>query len=83
VAKGVPFRQAHGFTGQAVRLAAESGRALDHLALAEFQAISPAFEEDVYTVFDPRRSVARRSAIGGTAPEAVTAQLQQARARLE
>jgi argininosuccinate lyase len=83
VAKGVPFRQAHGFTGQAVRLAAESGIPLDHLALAEFQAISPAFEGDVYGVFDPRQSVSRRCAIGGTAPEAVQTQLRQARALID
>lgn len=83
VAKGVPFRQAHSFTGQAVRLAAESGRRLDSLTLAEFQAICPAFREDVYGVFDPLQSVSRRCAVGGTAPAAVKVQLQQARALVE
>ncbi len=80
VAKGLPFRQAHSITGQAVRLAADSGKLLDGLTPAEFQAINPAFGEDVYRVFDPLQSVSRRCAIGGTAPEAVKAQLQQARA---
>ncbi len=83
VAKGVPFRQAHGFTGQAVRLASESGRALDRLTLAELQAISPAFGENVYGVFDPLHSVSCRGAIGGTAPAAVAVQLKQARALVE
>jgi argininosuccinate lyase len=83
VAKGVPFRQAHSYTGQAVRLAVDSGRPLDVLGLAEFQAISPVFGEDVYGVFDPLQSVSRRCAIGGTAPEAVRAQLNLARTLVE
>ena len=82
VAKGVPFRQAHAFTGQAVRLAAESGKPLDGLTLAELQSISPAFAEDVFGVFNPLQSVSRRCAVGGTAPEAVKVQLTQARALL-
>jgi argininosuccinate lyase len=82
VAKGVPFRQAHAFTGQAVRLAAESGKPLDGLTLAELQSVNPAFAEDVYGVFDPLQSVSRRCAVGGTAPEAVKVQLEQARALL-
>jgi argininosuccinate lyase len=83
VTKGVPFRKAHALTGQAVRWALECGKPLDGLTLQEFQAISPAFEEDVYGVFDPMQSVSRRCAIGGTAPEAVKAQLVQARALVQ
>ena len=82
VAKGVPFRQAHALTGQAVRLASEFGKSLDELTLLEFHSISPAFGEDVYGVFDPTQSVSRRCAVGGTAPEAVRAQLEQAKALL-
>jgi argininosuccinate lyase len=83
VAQGVPFRQAHSLTGQAVRLASECGKPLDKLTLSEFQSISPAFAEDVYGVFDPMQSVSRRCATGGTAPEAVKVQLQLARALLD
>jgi argininosuccinate lyase len=83
VAKGVAFRQAHVLTGQAVRLAAERGKSLDELTRSEFRSISPAFGEDVYGVFDPVRSVSRRCAVGGTAPEAVKEQLKQAQALLQ
>jgi argininosuccinate lyase len=83
VAKGLPFRQAHAFTGQAVRLAGETGKSLDGLTLAEYQSINPAFEQNVYAVFDPLQSVSRRAAVGGTAPEAVKRQLDQARALVE
>jgi argininosuccinate lyase len=83
VAKGVHFRQAHALTGQSVRLASECGKPLDELTLAEFQSISPAFAEDVYGVFDPMQSVSRRCAVGGTAPEAVKVQLEQAHGLLD
>jgi argininosuccinate lyase len=83
VAKGVPFRQAHALAGQAVQAAAAQGVALDALPLEVYQQISPLFADDVYTVFDPRHSVARRSAYGGTAPQVVRQQLAQARKLLE
>jgi argininosuccinate lyase len=83
VDRGVPFRQAHALTGQAIRLASECGKPLDELTPSEFQSISPAFGEDVYSVFDPVQSISRRCAVGGTAPEAVQAQLQQAQALVE
>jgi argininosuccinate lyase len=82
-AKGVPFRQAHALTGQAVYLAAAQDKPLDALTPLEFQSISPAFGDDVYGVFDPMQSISRRSAIGGTGPEAVQVQLQQAQALLK
>ncbi len=79
VAKGVPFRQAHALAGQAVQAAAAQGLALDALPLEAYQQINPVFAGDVYNVFDPRHSVSRRNALGGTAPQAVRAQLEQAR----
>jgi argininosuccinate lyase len=82
VQKGVPFREAHSITGKAVQLAAGFGRPLDQLTLEEFRSLSPAFGEDVYAVFDPAASVARRSALGGTAPEAVREQIRMAKVSL-
>jgi argininosuccinate lyase len=52
------------------------------LALEEFRDLSPAFEPDVYAVFDPVESISRRSAEGGTAPQAVRKQIQMAEALL-
>jgi len=79
VRKGVPFRQSHHLVGEAVRRAEEQGVSLDELDLSAYQAISPAFGEDVYEVFDFERSVAARVAEGGTAPAAVRAQIERAR----
>ena len=78
VARGVAFRRAHELVGRAVRLAGERGQPLDRLSLTTLQALDKAFGEDVATVFDPRRSVARHAAFGGTAPEAVALQLELA-----
>jgi argininosuccinate lyase len=83
VDKGVPFREAHNLAGQTVREAAEGGVSIAELPLSVFQSLHPAFGGDVLEVFDPRRSVGRRSVYGGTAPEAVREQLQEAKEVLE
>jgi argininosuccinate lyase len=79
VGKGIPFREAHTFVGKAVRAASEAGLGLEALPIEDYQAICPAFEKDVYAVFDPLKSVERRNVIGGTAPEAVREQIQNAK----
>jgi argininosuccinate lyase len=78
VERSVPFREAHGAAGRAVHRAEELGVTLSQLPLAEYQAIHSSFGDDLYKVFDVERSVARRSAAGGTAPEAVREQLKLA-----
>jgi argininosuccinate lyase len=82
VRKGVPFRQSHRLVGRIVQRAEALGEPLKHLDLSEYQAIHPIFAEDVYTVFDFRRSVEARDIEGGTAPAAVRAQIEQASALL-
>ena len=79
VRKGVPFRQSHHLVGRAVRRAEELSVPLKDLDLTEYQAIHPAFAEDVHAVFDFRRSVEARDAEGGTAPGAVRAQIERAK----
>ena len=79
VAKGVPFRESHHLVGQLVRRAETLSIPLSKLPLADMQAVHPAFGEDVYAVFDFRRSVESRDTVGGTAPDAVRAQITLAR----
>lgn len=79
VEQGIPFREAHKLVGQAVQKADENNRTLDSFSAEEFLQISPSFGPEVPTVFDFQRSVARHQAIGGTAPEAVRAQLERAK----
>jgi argininosuccinate lyase len=82
VRKGVPFREAHGLVGKAVRASLESGVPLSKLPYDTYRAISPAYDEDLYDTFDFAASVAKRNAPGGTAPAAVRIQIEQARAFL-
>lgn len=82
VEKGIPFRQAHEWIGKAVRLAEEQGISIDRLSLEAYRSVTPHFEADLYAIFDPLRSVSRRRADGGTAPEAVQRQLAAAKALL-
>ncbi len=77
VGKGIPFREAHHVTGEAVALAEEKGVGLEDLVLHELKTINAAFEDDVYAVLDYRTAVERRSAHGGTGPESVRSQLDK------
>jgi argininosuccinate lyase len=79
VRKGTPFRQSHHLVGEVIRRAEELGVPLKELGLGEYQAIHPAFAEDVYDVFDFRRSVEARDTEGGTAADAVRVQIKRAR----
>jgi len=80
VGRSIPFREAHHLTGQVVKLALEKGVSLGALSLSDYQSIHPNFDESVYAVFNPRGSIARRKALGGTAPQAVEEQITNAKA---
>ena len=82
VGKGLPFREAHHVVGAVVRLAADERVRLSQVPLGRLRALSPLFADDVAAVFDFERAVARRRAPGGTAPEAVAAQIAAAQAWL-
>ena len=75
VGKGIPFRETHAIAGKAVRAAVEKNIGLEELSLAAYQSLCPAFEADVYQVFDPLKSIVKRNAIGGTSPQSVKNQL--------
>jgi argininosuccinate lyase len=79
VRKGLPFRQAHHVVGGVVRFASANGWKLSQVPLSNLQEISPLFYADVSAVFNFDAAVARRKAPGGTAPEAVRAQIDEAR----
>ncbi len=79
VRKGVPFRDAHEIVGKTVRYGLGQGKELAELSLDEFRQMSPLIDEDVYAAITVEASLRARAAIGGTAPEAVRRQLEEAR----
>lgn len=77
VHKGIPFRETHSIAGLAVRAAMEKNVRMEQLPLEAYQALCPAFEADVYQVFDPIKSVEKRNAIGGTSFQSVKNQIKK------
>jgi argininosuccinate lyase len=80
-ALGLPFRAAHGIAAQAVRRAEVLGVGLDHLELAELQAIEPRITAEAQGVLGVAQSVASRTSFGGTAPVRVREAIAAARER--
>lgn len=80
VRHGVPFRQAHHKVGALVKLAETRGVQLSALSVDDFRAVSDAFGDDVYAVFDFEASVKSRAVFGGTG--AVREQLELAKQTL-
>jgi argininosuccinate lyase len=77
VKKGVPFRQAHELVGKAVAVSGEKNTPLNKLALADYQSISPHYAQDLFEVFNVRRALDARTAIGAPSPDNVAAQLKR------
>ncbi len=65
VAKGMPFREAHGVSARLSEYAAGSGRALSDLTLADYRLFSDLFEEDALTI-TVDSSIEARDVPGGT-----------------
>jgi len=83
VKRGVPFREAHGTVGRLVRAAEELGCGLDQLEPRFFTNLSPHFEgADLASLFSAEASLAARAGTGGTAPDAVAAQIARLRSAL-
>ncbi|HZN39036.1 MAG TPA: argininosuccinate lyase [Planctomycetota bacterium] len=77
VGEGVPFREAHGIVGAAVNRAVELGVELQDLPAAEQQRLLPQLRCDLRTALAAPAVLARRQAIGGTAPVRVKAEVER------
>jgi len=75
VRKGVPFRTAHGITGEIVRECVISGRTLSGLTLKDFRKHARQFDRDVLLLLSPRASLAAKRSAGSTSPKEVRAAL--------
>jgi argininosuccinate lyase len=83
VRQGMAFRDAHHVISNLVREAIATGKALTAMSLDELRKHSDRFGEDVVELLDVRHSLELRNIAGGTGPEAVRLQLQQARSLLD
>ncbi len=78
VARGMPFRQAHAVVGEKVRKALAGEGSLSDLVAADEQ-----LGAEAAALLEPGVSVTRRTTRGGGSPEAVAAQIERFRARLD
>jgi argininosuccinate lyase len=70
-----PFREAHHIAGAIVKCAEDRHCDLEHVPLADMQAIEPAITEAVYKVLGLDASLAARMSYGGTAPNRIKEQI--------
>ncbi|MBX7557421.1 argininosuccinate lyase, partial [Streptomyces sp. tea 10] len=77
VRQGVPFREAHEISGEAVRVCEDEGIELWDLTDEQFAAISPHLTPGVREVLTVEGSLSSRNSQGGTAPDAVAQQLTE------
>ncbi|MBK6487554.1 MAG: argininosuccinate lyase [Gemmatimonadetes bacterium] len=82
VEQGISFREAHKAVGSLVRQCEETGLELHTLPRSAFASAHTAFGDDVYDALSPQRSLERREVEGGTGPDAVRVQIEQARLAL-
>jgi argininosuccinate lyase len=82
VKKGVPFREAHGIVGRVVSDMIEKDKRLNEIPLTQLRKFSARFDVDVAKVFDVRRSLSARTAVGAPSPKNVKAQIKSWRERL-
>jgi argininosuccinate lyase len=76
VGQGVPFRDAHHQVGRFVGACRAAGVPLHAAPIELMRESIPLATEECRLLFDPRRSLAARRTLGGTAPERVDEQLR-------
>ncbi|MDX1537497.1 argininosuccinate lyase [Arsukibacterium sp.] len=79
VSKGMPFRDAHECAGELVLVASKQQLPLEALSLSQLQQVSELITDDVYPALTLEAGMARRCALGGTAPEQVMQALSTAK----
>ena len=77
VRKGMPFRTAHGITGEIVRTCVDAGCSLSGLTLRDFRSYAKEFDADVLRLLAPRTSLAAKKSAGSTSPALVKRALTQ------
>jgi len=80
--RGIPFREAHEVVGHIVKWCEDNDRVLESLIVAELVQFHADFAEARPDITSVDASVRARKSYGGTAPEAVRAQLARADAVL-
>lgn len=79
---GVPFREAHEIVGKVLRAAEQEGKSIREMPIERLKEFSPAFDRNLSTALTLDSALARHATLGGTAPGAVRAALEDFKSRL-
>jgi argininosuccinate lyase len=77
VARGIPFREAHGLVGRLVKDAEALGCPITEVPVAAATAVHPVLPELLAALGDWEESIERRGTTGGSSKAAVSAQLAE------
>jgi argininosuccinate lyase len=83
VAKGMPFRKAHGCVGEAVTYALSKKKELHELTLKELKTFSSLIKKDIFKILTMDQMINRRKSTGGTALVCVKAAITEAEKALK
>ena len=83
VTAGVPFRDAHERSGQAVRAAIDAGVEIEDLPAEQLEQLVPELGSKLTKRLSVASVLARRKAIGGTAPSRVRAEVKAWKKRVQ
>ena len=75
VLKGVPFRQAHEIVGQLTAFSIQESTGFPDIKLEDYQNFCDVFAEDVFDLFDVKKALEARKAVGAPSPENVANQV--------
>jgi argininosuccinate lyase len=82
VRKAMPFSQAHALIGKIIVYAEKKKKRFSALTLDELKKFSNSFNEDVFGLFDAKRSVMLKKSMGSTNPLLVRQQIDKWQKRL-
>ncbi|MFH1955136.1 MAG: argininosuccinate lyase [Pseudomonadota bacterium] len=82
VRKGVTFREAHEIAGKMVLSAMSQEKELHELTLSEMKGFNRQIDQGVYEWLDPLLSPSRRNIPGGTGPDMVKREIEEAKREL-
>lgn len=81
VKKGMPFREAHGVTGEIVKYCINENKTLPEMNLSELKKFSKMISGDVVDCISAGASVNSRTSYGGTAQKVVLARIRKIKRR--
>lgn len=76
--KKIPFRSSYELAGKLVAKANIKNKSLQKLTIEEMQEVSPLIEKDIYDLLNYRNILSSYNHIGGSAPNRVSKEAQQA-----